>query len=135
MTEELEFYAAPGPMTSLDGYEQALAGLPTTPAEVATVVQGLVLHIFWAKAYDVDVSTERRTEVQIRSAARILGRALEIDPRPRSGRARRLTVLSATAGTFPSLPWPCCVTWACRAGHGADLPLISNRGNGLTTGW
>jgi hypothetical protein len=80
--EERSFYATPGVMTDVTGYEEVLAGLPTAPREVAQVVQGLVLHIFWAAAYQVSVPAERVAETQVRSAARMLRRALELDPRP-----------------------------------------------------
>jgi hypothetical protein len=45
-------------------------------------VQGLILHLFWADAYDVDVPAERGDEVQIRPVQGIVPRSLELDPRP-----------------------------------------------------
>lgn len=80
--DPLAFYAAPGPMTHLDGPPGALAGLPGDPAGLARVVQGLVLHPFWAHAYGVVVPATRQDEVQIRPAAGMVDRILEIDGRP-----------------------------------------------------
>jgi Transglutaminase-like superfamily len=79
--EELAFYAAPGPLTQLDG-EPGLAGLPADIPGVARAVQGLLLHDAWASRYGVELSGERREEVQIRTASRMLARIRELDDRP-----------------------------------------------------
>jgi transglutaminase superfamily protein len=82
VTEELSFYAAAGPMTTLGGFRQELlAGMPSEPELVARIVQGLVIHDAWAGAYQVTVSRERWADGQIRSAARMLRRVLELDGR------------------------------------------------------
>jgi hypothetical protein len=86
MTNEMDFYKTPGVMTNLVGLETALVDIPSDPQGIATVVQGLVLHPFWAEAYDVDVDVdveaEREDELQTRAAAGMIERILEIDPRP-----------------------------------------------------
>lgn len=83
MTGELSFYAAPGPMTILDeAWQEPLAGMPSAPGLVGRVVQGLVIHDAWAHAYQVTVSRERWADGQIRSAARMLRRILQLDGRP-----------------------------------------------------
>jgi hypothetical protein len=82
MTEELDFYAEPGPMTGLGGFDDALVGMPTDPNGVAAVVQGLVVHPFLASWYDIDVSPEREVEMQTRPASSMLDRILQMDARP-----------------------------------------------------
>jgi hypothetical protein len=85
-SDELQFYSTPGPMTSFAEVErrqpEVVAGLPTDPAGVAEVVQGLVLHQFLGSLYDVDVSPLPEGDVQLRSAAAIVERLLGKDPRP-----------------------------------------------------
>jgi hypothetical protein len=82
MSDELDFYATPGVMTSLDGFDTALDGLPTDPNGIAAAVQGLVLHLFWATSYGVDVPIGREHEVRTRSATRMIETMLRLDPRP-----------------------------------------------------
>jgi hypothetical protein len=59
-----------------------LDGLPTDLNELCQLVQGLLLHIFWAKAYGVDLPSERQSEAQIRTVAKKLERLQELGPRP-----------------------------------------------------
>ena len=47
--EELAYYSTPGPMTTLDTHPDAFHGLPTDPSALGPVVQGLILHEFWAE--------------------------------------------------------------------------------------
>jgi hypothetical protein len=82
MGDEVDFYATPGPMTKLDGVEHVLRDTPDKPSDIVAMVQGLVLHPFWAGAYGVDLAPERAEEVQIRPASGIVERALELDSRP-----------------------------------------------------
>lgn len=82
MTEELDFYAEAGPMTGLGGFDDALVGMPTDPNAIAAVVQGLVVHPFWATSYDVEMTPEREAGVQTRPASGMINRVLEIDARP-----------------------------------------------------
>jgi hypothetical protein len=69
-------------MTELQHIQAVLAGLPDDPAGLVTVVQGLVLHRFWAEAYGVVVPAHREGELQIRSAGSMIERLMEIDPKP-----------------------------------------------------
>lgn len=85
---ELDFYATPGPMTDLAGLDEILAGVPTDPAGIASVVRGLIVHLFWAEAYGVAMPEERIGDVQVRPAAGIVRTILEIDPRPLVERRR-----------------------------------------------
>ncbi len=57
-------------------------GLPTTVAALRDVVQGLMVHVFWAHQYGLTLSPDRQEEVQLRWVSRQLTRILELDPRP-----------------------------------------------------
>jgi len=77
----MEYYCSPSAMTLLPD-SPALAGMPTAPDDVRSVVQGLLLHREWAAAYDVDAATLRVDEQNLRSAAEVLERAFEISAEP-----------------------------------------------------
>ena len=79
---ELGFYAAPGRMTDLSPIAEHVRDLPSDVPSLCKVVQGLVVHPFWAERYGVSGVAERDDELQIREAAKILAKALEIDARP-----------------------------------------------------
>jgi hypothetical protein len=76
------FYAAPGPMTDPGEYAPLLEGLPTDLPALVRTLQGLAVHIFWAKRYGLDLNKEREAEVTIRPLRRKLARILELDPAP-----------------------------------------------------
>jgi hypothetical protein len=82
MTDPLEFYAAPGALTDPRAHAHLFADLPRDAASLCKIVQGLMVHIFWAERYGLVLSDERKNEVQIRPVARKLARILELDPRP-----------------------------------------------------
>jgi len=81
-TDPLQYYAQPGPMTDLTAHAALLEDLPTGISALAEVVQGNLLHIFWAERYGVELSDARKQEVQIRPAAEMLARMRVIDDRP-----------------------------------------------------
>ena len=58
--------------------------LPADPSRVRDIVQGLMVHIFWAGRYGLALGEDRTPEVQIRSVARKVDRLLALDPRPLS---------------------------------------------------
>jgi len=70
----LEYYASPGPMTDPGTYAALFDGLPSNVSELVEVVQGVLLHIFWAERYGVVLSDERQSEVQIRPVSAKLAR-------------------------------------------------------------
>ncbi|MBN1643006.1 MAG: ClbS/DfsB family four-helix bundle protein [Anaerolineae bacterium] len=76
------YYAWPGPMTAPRGYSWMLDGLPDGVKALVQVVQGLMLHIFWAERYGVSLSEERKGEVQLRQFAAQLARIRALDDRP-----------------------------------------------------
>jgi hypothetical protein len=106
ITDPLEYYARPGLITNPGKYAGLLDGLPTDIPSLCKVVQGLVLHIFWAERYGVKLTAERQQEVQLRHAPRMLARIQELDDRPLAfprlpekrlvGNCRDFTVLLCT---------------------------------------
>ena len=80
--EVLAFHTRPAAMTSAGSHGARFDGLPREMAELARVVQGLLLHEHWAPAYGVALSDERRAGSQIRPAERMLEGMLALDERP-----------------------------------------------------
>jgi len=78
----LAYYAQPGAMTDAGPYATHLSDLPSDIDALCHTVQGLMLHIFWAERMGVVLPDERKQELQLRSAQRMLGRLLELDDRP-----------------------------------------------------
>ena len=66
---QLDFYATPGPLTQPGAMAPLLNGLPTGVGELVRVVQGLLIHVFWAQRYGVELDEARQSEVQIRPLA------------------------------------------------------------------
>jgi hypothetical protein len=81
MTTTLDYFAAPGPMTDPGSHAGLLDPLPTDVASLCRVVQGLMIHVFWAEQYGVRLPEHRRGEVQLRSVVSKLDRILELDRR------------------------------------------------------
>ena len=82
ITNPLEYYACPGPMTDPGEHAALFDGLPADVPALCQVVQGILLHIFWAERYGVTLSEERKQEVNIRPVAQKLARIRELDDRP-----------------------------------------------------
>ena len=78
----LDFYVQPGLMTSAGGYAPLFDELPREAAGLARVVQGLLLHRHWVRAYGVTLDDERRSGSQIRRLAKMLEHLLAQDDRP-----------------------------------------------------
>ena len=76
------YYAQPGPMTAPGKHSSLFEGLPLEVDALVEVVQGLLLHIFWAERYGVTLSEERRQEVNLRSLSAELAQILALDDRP-----------------------------------------------------
>lgn len=76
------FYAQPGVMTDPKQYAPLFADLPGDVASLCAIVQGCMIHIFWAERYGLKLAEERQQEVQIRPVDRKLQRLLELDDRP-----------------------------------------------------
>ena len=78
----LEYYTTQAIMTDPGPYADLYEGLPADPSELCRVVQGNLLHIFHAQRYGVELSDEKKAEVEIHTVADMLARAKEMDERP-----------------------------------------------------
>lgn len=79
----LDFYKVPGAMTSAGKYAAALEKLPSDPAALVAVVQGLMVHEYAASDfYGFTVPEKRKSESHIRSAEKMLDRIFALDSRP-----------------------------------------------------
>jgi Transglutaminase-like superfamily len=82
MPASLDFYTTPSPMTNPGSYAKQLKDLPNEIDSLCKIVQGLIIHIYWADQYGVKHTPERQAEVQLRYVTRQLDRIMELDPRP-----------------------------------------------------
>ncbi len=80
MNEMLTFYAAPGIYTDPGELSPMLAGLPTTLPELVHVVQGALIHIFWAERYGRGLSEVDKTAVTIRPVSDKLALMAQANP-------------------------------------------------------
>jgi hypothetical protein len=82
MSAELDGFAAHGPITDPRHRAGLFDQQPADIAALCRVVQGLMIHVFWAERYGLQLPEERQGELQLRSVASKLDRILELDPRP-----------------------------------------------------
>jgi hypothetical protein len=75
-------WVEPGVMTAAGKYASLLDGLPGDAAGVARVVQGLLIHEFWADAYGVTLPEEDRDRVNLRRVEQVLAAIAGRDDRP-----------------------------------------------------
>jgi hypothetical protein len=79
---DLTYFSQFGKMTNPGLFADLYAGLPSDIPSLVRVVQGLLVHVFWAERYGLTLSDERQAEVQLRSMERRLARTMELDPGP-----------------------------------------------------
>jgi len=82
MNDSLSYYANHGAVTNPGRYAHLLSGLPADFRGLRDVVQGLILHMFWAERYGVTLSAERRKEANLRAVERQLARISELTDQP-----------------------------------------------------
>jgi hypothetical protein len=75
-------WVEPGVMTTAGKYAGLLDGLPADAAGVARVVQGLLIHEFWAEAYGVTLAEPDRDRVNLRRVEQVLEAITSRDDRP-----------------------------------------------------
>jgi hypothetical protein len=75
------YYARSGIMTDPGDYAPMLDALPADIAELCEVVQGLLVHVFWAERYGLALSEARKQEVGLRAISDKLARIQELDDR------------------------------------------------------
>jgi len=78
----LAFYRRHGPVTEPGAYAEAFDDLPDAVPGLVRVVQGLLVHVFWAERYGLHLSPEREAEVGLRRVEAQLERIRALDPRP-----------------------------------------------------
>ncbi|UCD06547.1 MAG: transglutaminase domain-containing protein [candidate division WOR-3 bacterium] len=78
----LDYYKQPGMMTSITEYADMLGDLPAGISGLCRVVQGTMLHVFWAEEYGVELTEDRKKEVNLRRVEDMLVRIAELDERP-----------------------------------------------------
>lgn len=123
MTDEnndpLSYYAQPGVMTDPGPYASLFDDLPREIPALCKIVQGNVLHVFWAERYEVTLSERRQQALQKRAVAQ----KLALLQRSTLARWRKPVQLSyawpVTAGTSPPCYVPSCATRESRPGRAA----------------
>jgi hypothetical protein len=78
----LDFYAQSSFMTDPGLHANLFSELPDDLPALCEVVQGLLIHQYWAGAYGYSIPEERVSEYQIRDVASKLDRIMELDDRP-----------------------------------------------------
>lgn len=79
---DLTYFSQFGMMTNPGPFADLYADLPSDVPSLVRVVQGLVVHVFWAERYGLNLLQERQAEVQLRSMERRLARTMELDSGP-----------------------------------------------------
>ena len=79
---DLTYFAQYSKMTHPGPYAHLYSDLPSDIPSLVHVVQGLIVHVFWAERYGLHLSEERQADVQLRNMERRLARTLELDPSP-----------------------------------------------------
>ncbi len=82
IADVLSYYTQQGIITEPGEQAGLFEGLPRDIPSLCQVVQGVMLHVFWAEQYGVKLSDERRAEVQLRHVSRRLARIHELAPLP-----------------------------------------------------
>ena len=78
----LTYYTQPGPMTDPGPYAHLFDGLPTGIPALVKTLQGVMVHIFWAGSYGLELTDERKAEANLRYVEKQLARILELDGQP-----------------------------------------------------
>jgi hypothetical protein len=89
-----EYYTEPAAMTSAGEHAPLLKDLPDTPAAIAAVLHGLVIHEHMGGGYGVEFTQEDRRTVHLRRSSDLLAEIAARDPRP-------LDVAREPAGRVP----------------------------------
>ena len=84
LREDLVYYAQPGVMTNPGEQADLLAGLPDDLPGLVQVVQGNLVHVFWAERYGLQLSEMQKQTLQVRPVAAKLERLRQQDSSPLS---------------------------------------------------
>ena len=72
---------SPASFTTLGSFAEQVDALPDDIGKIAHAVQMLLVHRWWAPAYDVEVTPERETENGLHGTEAMLAKAMEKSPR------------------------------------------------------
>lgn len=78
----LAYYAEHGTISDPASFARQLQKLPSDISPLCGIVQGLLIHVFWAERYGEKISQERKAEVGIRHVETILEKIQRIDGGP-----------------------------------------------------
>lgn len=78
----LDYYARHGPISDPGEHAALFEDLPTEIPALCEVVQGLVVHHGFAHLYGIELTEEKREEVELRHVAKLLARICKLDNRP-----------------------------------------------------
>lgn len=78
----LAYYATPGAFTDLAPHAERVRDLPESVADLCRVVQGLIVHPFFAGLYGLSPQQLRQDDLAVRPATALVDRLLQRDPRP-----------------------------------------------------
>lgn len=76
------YYSSSGKITSPGAHATLFDPLPRDMKSLTQIIHGLMIHVFWIEKYGITLPEERKAEVQLRTAEKMLTRILELDPRP-----------------------------------------------------
>ena len=80
--DELTYYSDHGAITDPGAFSGLFDAIPADVSELCGIVQGLLLHVFWAERYGEKLSEERESEPGLRHVQKMLCRLLEINDSP-----------------------------------------------------
>ncbi len=66
LTAILQYYSTDGVVTRARQAPELFAQLPTEISALCKIVQGLLIHMWWAQSYGVTHSQDRKAEVNLR---------------------------------------------------------------------
>ena len=81
VTDILSFYATHSPMTDPGSYAYLYDNLPDEPADLITVINGVLIHKFTADD-QLQLGREQRREKYLRTMQQRLARIVALDPSP-----------------------------------------------------
>jgi hypothetical protein len=76
----LDYYATPGVMTDLTRHQDLLAGLPSGLPDLVKVVQGTLIHVFWAERCGRTLSDAEKVTLNVRPVSEKLTILKQEDP-------------------------------------------------------
>ena len=79
---ELDYYVAQSDISDPGAYASLFVDLPKDIVELCRIVQGAMLHVFWAERYGVTLPEGRAQAVTLRHVERLLARHQEIEQTP-----------------------------------------------------